>query len=181
MCSVGILTSLPSENLNDVKDGFGQAIQDQEDHVLAASRVHNAIDAASMSTKSTRVAKKLVNRKGDGVMSFGEFAVLLRGGSTGLLPPKDAKLLKDEILKVKSGASIAELLSAVDGMKLLDESRRAFNTLDTDKDGFVSWSSLPHILRQMGKRLEVDLSSAITNIGSQPPTAAQEELDFEEW
>ncbi len=207
LCSVGILTSLPSENVNNVKQTFDNIPRKPDRFWIPASRVETIVDSGKLSIKGVYIVKKAIDRKKTGRVTFGELTTLLRKGTAGLLPSKDADTLTEQLL-VDPGPPLHERFESIPSKaRVLSGLRTSFNKRslvpgpeeiaasgidpsspagqrDAAAQATVGWNELAPIAREVltdARLSPAEVEKAVRQLPSDAPTDAQKRVDFEEW
>ena len=183
LSSVCLLTTIQADNLNDAKDAFSRIPNKLDDGDLPIVRVQHAIENAAMSVKSSRMAKKMIDRHGHGTVTFGEVALLIRGGATGMLPAKHAKSLKGQLL-LDSVNTMPFLVRHHTAEELINQVFQAFEEHDHHGNGLIPWEEWPKLVEKFARNCgvsESDITVVLNDIPAYPPSVTQEELDFEDW
>ena len=188
-----MLTPVNPENLNQVKAWFDQAAgpsgDNQQQRVgINLSRVVAVLDGGEMSVKASRLIKRTCGRREEGWMTFGEFAVLVRGGRDGLLPPREADIFRQGLMHAPPPSArvrVADLWIGSSEDEVLDCLHAAFMHHDEGDTGILEWEKVRFVVEEMVQKLpEVDVQKAalaVSQIPSSPPTVLLREVDFEDW
>lgn len=194
--SVQWLTDLKPDGLNKAKASFEQIPRTANNgEAIDAGRVDGVISEGQLSTKSSRLIKKNVNCKEDGAVSFGEYARLVRGGTEGLLPPRDVDILNQGLMSplpsaqpmsARPSVPVPELWKGVPEEDVLDALHESFTRHDVEKTSVVPWKEVHPIAADMvtGLDLAVDpelAARSLKRIPDAPTNVLHREVDLEDW
>ena len=183
---VAALTKLPPANLNDTKAFFEQVPNKPDADHLSRQQVQDVVALGCLQPLSVEIIEKRVGRKQEGRVTFGELVPLVRMGPDCELADDEATTLRKEILHPTDfvDAPFSELVSDVPTAVLLDELHKAFRSADVEEAGVIPWDSLKVVARNVGKQTKIDgraVRNALARFPTKPPSAAESELEFEEW
>src|SRR5690348_1109090 len=78
--SVGLVTNLPTENLNAAKSVFDSIPNKKDKNHISVDQANAVMDMGVLSPASAAIVNDTIDRGKDGQVSFGEIAMLIRGG-----------------------------------------------------------------------------------------------------
>jgi hypothetical protein len=195
---VGWLTKLQPEGSNEARESF-EKIPRSSDEVegegIDARRVDDVVKEGQLSTKGARLLKKSVDLKDAGLIPFGEYAQLVRGGTEGLLPPRDAEILKQRLLQAvspnayptsaRASVPVPQLWKDIPDEDVLDSLYESFARHDSENSSVVPWKEVRPIAADMVTLLEgVDRDAAVRSvkrIPEVPTNVLHREVDMEDW
>ena len=180
-----LLTAIQSDQMNEAKAFFEDIPNKSDGNHVPTSSILSAIEGENLSSSSAAAIKKHVDQSGDGKVTFGELAFLIREGDHGLLPTEDRDALRKGLMATPPAAGLRGRFADLPDPDVLDAIFMAFQKHDRGGMGVVPWKDAQAVARSMLEELCVveqsEIDVLVAELPQKAPNTSYGKLDFQEW